>query len=83
MLIAHLSATIGLIGLKPEEVQGPLGILVNTLTTSQDPLVLTTTETVERTAPIGSPKPLTFRYLCAPQVEFGHKATFSPRWPCT
>lgn len=81
MLIAHLSATIGqvtigLIGLKPEEVQGPFEALLNTLTKSQDPLVLTSTETVVRTAPIGSPTTLTFKYLGALHVEFGDRATF-------
>lgn len=81
MLIAHLSATvgritIGLIGLKPEDVQGPFEALVNMLTKSQDTLVLTSTDSVMRTAPIGSPTTLTFKYLGALHVEFGDKATF-------
>lgn len=81
MLIAHISTTrgqitIGLIGLKQEEVQGPFEALLNTLTKSQDQLVLTSTETVVRTAPIGSPTTLTFKYLGALHVEFGDKATF-------
>lgn len=81
MLIAHLSATIGqitigLIGMKPEDVQGPFEALLNTLTKSEDPLVLTSTDTVVRTAPIGSPTTLTFKYLGALHVEFGDRATF-------
>lgn len=81
MLIAYLSATvgqitIGIIGLKQEDVQGPFEALINALTKSQDPLVLTATETVVRTAPIGSPTTLTLKYLGALHVEFGDKATF-------
>lgn len=81
MLIAHLSATIGqitigLIGMKPEDVQGPFEALLNTLTKSEDPLVLTSTDTVVRVAPIGSPTTLTFKYLGALHVEFGDRATF-------
>lgn len=81
MFIAHISTTrgqitIGLIGLKQEEVQGPFEALLNTLTKSEDPLVLNSTETVVRTAPIGSPTTLTFKYLGALHVEFGDRATF-------
>lgn len=70
MLVAHLSAiidqiTIGLFGLKPEEVQGPF-----------EALVLTSNDTVVRTASIGSPTMLTFKYLGALHVEFGDRATF-------
>lgn len=81
MSAAHLSTlhaefSVGLVGLQRHKMPCAFNALVSTLAKLQEPIVLTSANTVVRGAPDGSVTALKFRHLRARSVEFANQAAF-------